>query len=60
MKWSQGDTDALIGVFADGFSKVIAATIIMTFTLKIPTDIIYGKIVPGIGLTILFLNGYFS
>ncbi|MGL4868163.1 MAG: hypothetical protein ACRC4S_05900, partial [Cetobacterium sp.] len=54
--WSKGDGDALIGVFADGFSKVIAATAIMTYTIKVPEMIIYKYILPSIGLTIFGLN----
>ncbi|MGL5312507.1 MAG: hypothetical protein ACRC92_04610 [Peptostreptococcaceae bacterium] len=58
--WSKGDGDALIGVFADGFSKVIAATAIMTYTIKVPGEIIYKNILPSIGLTIFGLNLLFT
>lgn len=58
--WSKGDGDALIGVFADGFSKVIAATAIMTYTIKVPGDIIYRYILPSIGITIFGLNLLFT
>ncbi|MGL4534282.1 MAG: hypothetical protein ACRC0V_00520 [Fusobacteriaceae bacterium] len=58
--WAKGDGDALVGVFADGFSKVIAATAIMSYTIKVPSEIIYKKILPSIGLTILVLNLIFT
>lgn len=57
--WVKSDLDATFGVFFDGFSKVIAGTGIMIGLMNMPSDIVYKKIVPGIGLSVFLLNLFF-
>ena len=54
--WGKGDIDASIGIFFDGFSKILSATGILLFVFGMPADIVLGKIVPGIGLAIFAGN----
>ena len=54
--WGKGDIDASIGIFFDGFSKILSATGIMLFVFGMPADIVLGKIVPGVGLAIFAGN----
>lgn len=54
--WGKGDIDATIGVFFDGFSKILTATGIMTVVFGMPVSVVIGKIVPGIGLAIFLGN----
>ena len=54
--WGKGDIDASIGIFFDGFSKILSATGILLFVFGMPSDIVLGKIVPGIGLAIFAGN----
>ena len=54
--WGKGDIDASFGIFFDGFSKILSATGIMLFVFGMPSDIVLGKIVPGIGLAIFAGN----
>ncbi len=58
--WAKGDLTATVGVFVDGFAKVITAAATMQFTLKLPIETIYGKILPGVGITVLILNVMFG
>ncbi len=51
----RSDVDAALGVFFDGFSKIIVLTAILGGTMSMPSDIIYGKIMPGIGLSTALL-----
>ena len=48
--WGKGDLDASIGIFFDGFSKILSATGITLLVFGMPADIVLGKIVPGVGL----------
>lgn len=48
--------EASLGVFFDGFSKVLTATGIMTAVFGMPASIVLGKVVPGIGLAIFAGN----
>ena len=54
--WGKGDMDATIGIFFDGFSKILSATGILLFVFGMPADIVLGKIVPGVGLAIFAGN----
>ncbi len=54
--WGKGDLDASIGIFFDGFSKILSATGIMLLVFGMPADIVLGKIVPGVGLAIFAGN----
>ena len=54
--WGKGDIDASIGIFFDGFSKILTATGIMTVVFGMPAQVVIGKVVPGIGLAILLGN----
>ncbi len=54
--FKKADLDASIGVFFDGFSKVIVAIAVMTGTLGIQGNTIFGTMMPGVFLTVLILN----
>ena len=55
--FKKADLDASIGVFFDGFSKVIVAIAVMAGTLGIQAETIFGTMMPGVFLTVLILNG---
>ncbi len=55
--FKKADLDAAIGVFFDGFSKVIVAIAVMAGTLGIRSETIFGTMMPGVFLTVLILNG---
>lgn len=60
-KWmKKGDIDAFFGLLFDGFSKVLAGVGILIGAFKMPAHIVMNRIVPGIGMAILFGSiGYF-
>lgn len=43
--WGKGDIDASIGIFFDGFSKILTATGIMTVVFGMPAKVVIGKVV---------------
>lgn len=52
------DVDATIGVFFDGFTKVIAGVGILTGVIGISGGTVFGNIMPGIGLAVLLYGIY--
>lgn len=60
-KWfKKGDIDAFLGLLFDGFSKVLAGIGILVGAFQMPMDIVMNRIVPGIGIALLFGSvGYF-
>lgn len=55
--FKKADLDASIGVFFDGFSKVIVAIAILAGTLGLSGKTIFGTMMPGVFLTVVILNG---
>ncbi|SCH58183.1 Permeases [uncultured Ruminococcus sp.] len=55
--FKKSDLDASLGVFFDGFSKVIAAIAILTGTLQLGSDVVFGTMMPGVLVSIIVLNG---
>ena len=58
MRFSKGDIDAAVGVFFDGFSKIIIGASVLMGVLKMPSDFVFGKLVAAIGLTALIFLGW--
>ena len=57
--WGKGDIDASLGIFFDGFSKVLTAVGILTAVFGIPMADVIGKVVPGIGISIFVGNMWY-
>ena len=57
--WGKGDIDASLGIFFDGFSKVLTAVGIMTAVFGMPIADVIGKVVPGIGISIFVGNMWY-
>jgi AGZA family xanthine/uracil permease-like MFS transporter len=55
--FKKADLDASIGVFFDGFSKVIVAIAILAGTFGLDSGTIFGTMMPGMVLTVVVLNG---
>ena len=54
--FKKADLDASIGVFFDGFSKVIVAIAILAGTFGLDGRTIFGTMMPGVFLTVVILN----
>ena len=57
--WGKGDIDASLGIFFDGFSKVLTAVGILTAVFGMPMADVIGKVVPGIGISIFVGNMWY-
>lgn len=55
--FKKSDLDASIGVFFDGFSKIIVAIAILAGTFGLDRQTIFGTMMPGVFLTVVILNG---
>ncbi len=56
--FKKADVDATVGVFFDGFTKVIAGVGIMIGVLGISNETVFRRIMPGIGLAVLLYGLY--
>ena len=55
--FKKADLDASIGVFFDGFSKVIVAVAILLGTFSLDGGTVFGTMMPGVLVTALVMNG---
>ena len=56
MPWfKRGDVDATIGVFFDGFTKIIVGVGVLTGIMKMSNEMVFGKLVSAIGMTAFLL-----
>lgn len=61
MPWFKtGDVDATIGVFFDGFTKIIVGVSVLTGVLGLSDEMVFGKLVCSIGLTAFLLLAFNS
>ena len=51
--FKKADLDASIGVFFDGFSKVIVAVAILLGTFSLDGGTVFGTMMPGVLVTVL-------
>lgn len=54
----KGDMDATIGVFFDGFSKIIVGVGVLTGVMGMSQELVFGKIVSAIGLSAFLLLAF--
>ena len=55
--FKKADLDASIGVFFDGFSKVIVAVAILLGTFGLDGATVFGTMMPGVLVTVIVMNG---
>ena len=53
--WTPGDWNALFGFGTNILVNLLVLTGLLQFVLKMPTEIIFGRILPALGLMMLWL-----
>lgn len=56
--WGRGDLDAFFGLLFDSFSKIIISVSVFS-GIGLEKSLIYGKILPGIGIASIFGNVFY-
>ncbi len=58
--WVPGDWNAFFGFFTNVALNVIVLTGLALFVVKIPNDIVYGRILPALGIALPIGNIYYA
>jgi len=58
--WVPGDLNGFFGLFTNSLTNVLATVFLLTVPLGFPADLVFGRIVPGLVLSIAFGNIYFA
>jgi AGZA family xanthine/uracil permease-like MFS transporter len=58
--WTPGDWNALFGFGTNILVNLLVLTGLLQFVLKMPTELIYGRILPALGLMMALSTGYYA
>ena len=58
--WRSGDLDGFFGLFVDNLIQLILIVILCQAILGMPGDLIYGRILPGVAVSLLIGNIYYA
>lgn len=58
--WVSGDLNGFFGLFTNSLTNVLAVVFLLTVPLGFPPSLVFGRIVPGLVLSIAFGNIYFA
>jgi len=58
--WRKGDLDGFFGLFVDNLIQLILIVILCTYVAGFPGELIYGRILPAVALSILFGNIFYA
>jgi len=58
--WVPGDLNGFFGLFTNSLTNVLATVFLLTVPLGFPSDLVFGRIVPGLVLSIAFGNIYYA
>ncbi len=58
--WRKGDIDGFFGLFVDNLIQLIMMVILCGQVLKMPGELIYGRILPGVAISLLVGNIFYA
>ncbi|HBO38233.1 MAG TPA: hypothetical protein DD638_06180 [Pasteurellaceae bacterium] len=58
--WSPGDLNAFFGLFTNVLLNIIVLTNLSLFVVNIPENIVYGRILPALGLALMLGNCFYA
>ena len=58
--WAPGDWNALFGFGTNILVNLLVLTGLLQFVLKMPTELIFGRILPALGLMMALSTGYYA
>jgi len=58
--WSRGDFNGFIGFFTNILVNIMVMTGILLFSVRIPVNVVLGRILPGVGIAIALGNFYYA
>ena len=58
--WVPGDWNAFFGFGTNILVNLLTLTALLRFVLKMPDDLIFGRILPAVGLMMFLSTGYYA
>jgi len=58
--WTRGDVDGFFGLFVDNLIQLILITVLCTGLLGMPEELVFGRILPGVAVSLLIGNLFYA
>jgi len=58
--WTRGDLDGFFGLFVDNLIQLILITVLCTGLLGMPNELVFGRILPGVAISLLIGNLFYA
>ena len=58
--WHRGDLDGFFGLFVDNLIQLILIVTLCTHVLSMPGELVYGRILPGVAVSLLLGNLFYA
>ncbi|HEV8534831.1 MAG TPA: regulator, partial [Candidatus Limnocylindria bacterium] len=58
--WVAGDWNAFLGLFANIVANMLVAASLLLFVVRIPANIVFGQIMPALGIAVFLGNLYYA
>ncbi|MBI4562819.1 MAG: regulator [Candidatus Rokubacteria bacterium] len=58
--WVAGDWDAFFGLGTNSILNILVLSGLMLFVIELPKDIVFGRIIPAVGLSLIVGNVYYA
>lgn len=58
--WVAGDLNAFFGLFSNVLMNVMVLSSLLLYVVRIPSNIVFGKVIPAIGISLIIGNIYYA
>ncbi|HEY8364944.1 MAG TPA: hypothetical protein VIK84_05175, partial [Haloplasmataceae bacterium] len=58
--WVKSDWNGFFGLFTNNLTNILVMASLLTLVVGLPNDMVYGKILPAVGLSIFLASAYYS
>lgn len=58
--WDKGDINGFFGLFTNNLSNILVMAGLLTVSIGMPSSLVYGRILPAVGLSILVASSYYT
>ncbi len=57
--WKSGDWNGFFGLFVNNLTNALVMASLLTVSVGLPMELVYGKIMPAVGIALLASSGYY-
>lgn len=58
--WAKGDIDGFFGLFTNNLTNLLVMAGLLHLSIGLPTQIVYGKILPAVGFSIFLASAFYT